>query len=83
MMKFLLLIALVLIVVWLVRGGSRIEVPKAPRTPVPPTPPQREDMLSCAQCGLHLPRGEALPGRGGVFCGEAHRSAYEQAHPSA
>jgi uncharacterized protein len=39
-------------------------------------------MLRCAQCGLHLPSAEALPGRGGVFCGEAHRSAYEQAHPA-
>jgi uncharacterized protein len=40
-------------------------------------------MLSCAHCGLHLPRDEALPGRGGVFCSEAHRSAYERAHPPA
>jgi uncharacterized protein len=38
-------------------------------------------MLACGLCGLHLPRDEALPGRGGVFCGEAHRRAYEQAHP--
>ena len=37
-------------------------------------------MLACAQCGVHLPRDEALPGRGGVFCGEAHRADYEQAH---
>jgi uncharacterized protein len=37
-------------------------------------------MLSCAQCGLHLPRDEALPGRGGMFCSAAHRSAYEAAH---
>ena len=82
MMKFLLLIALVLIVIWVMRDGPRIDVPKAPRAPAPPPPPAREDMVSCAHCGLHLPRGEALPGRGGVFCGEAHRSAYEQAHPA-
>jgi len=31
---------------------------------------------------VHLPQDEALPGRGGVFCGEAHRAAYEQQHPS-
>ncbi len=82
-MKFILLILVVLLVVWAMRAGrKRIDVPKAPPAPAPPAP-QREDMLSCAHCGLHLPRGEALPGRGGVFCGEAHRSAYEQAHPSA
>jgi uncharacterized protein len=40
-------------------------------------------MLSCAHCGVHLPRDEALPGRGGVFCDAAHRAAYEQAHPDA
>jgi uncharacterized protein len=40
-------------------------------------------MLACAQCGLHLPRGEALPGRGGVFCSEAHRAEHEKAHPPA
>jgi uncharacterized protein len=39
-------------------------------------------MLACAHCGVHLPRDEALPGRGGVFCGEAHRAAYEQQHPT-
>ena len=81
-MKFLLLIVLVLIVIWVMRSGPRIKVPKAP--PTPPVPPAKgeEMMLSCAQCGLHLPKGEALPGRGGVFCGEAHRRAYEQAHPA-
>jgi uncharacterized protein len=81
-MKFLLLIVLVLIVIWVMRGGPRIKVPKAPPNPsAPPQPKEEEMMLSCAQCGLHLPKGEALPGRGGVFCGEAHRRAYEQAHP--
>ena len=39
-------------------------------------------MLACAHCGVHLPRDEALPGRGGVFCGDAHRTAFEQAHPN-
>jgi uncharacterized protein len=38
-------------------------------------------MLACAHCGVHLPRDEALPGRGGVFCSEAHRAAFEQVHP--
>lgn len=39
-------------------------------------------MLECAQCGVHLPRDEALPGRGGVFCCEAHRAVYEKGHPA-
>lgn len=35
-----------------------------------------EDMVRCAHCGLHLPRGEAL-GSGAIwFCGGAHQSAH-------
>jgi len=48
--------------------------------PGPGAPSAREAMVSCAQCGLHLPSGEALPGRGGVFCSEGHRAAYEKEH---
>jgi uncharacterized protein len=77
-MKFVVLIVVVLIIVWLVRG-KRPQVP--PARPVEPAP--HEPMLACAQCGLHLPKGEALPGRGGVFCSESHRTAYERAHPPA
>lgn len=33
-----------------------------------------ERMVECAECGLHLPLSEALPGPGErFFCGEAHR----------
>ena len=38
-------------------------------------------MIACAYCGVHLPRDEALPGRGGVFCGDAHRAAFEKEQP--
>jgi uncharacterized protein len=80
-MKFLVLILVVLVVIWVMRAARRrIDVPKPPPPAAPPAPKQ-EEMLSCAMCGLHLPRDEALPGRGGVFCGEEHRSDYEKAHP--
>jgi uncharacterized protein len=81
-MKFLILIGVVLVVVWLMRG---LRKPKSPQPPQEPQQSQQEapkadvheEMLSCQQCGVHLPRSEALPGRGGVFCSEAHRSAFE------
>jgi uncharacterized protein len=77
-MKILRFLVAVVLLLWLLRKSTRRR---------PPAPPPRgpaaeaQPMLAFAQCGVHLPRDEALPGRGGVFCGEAHRSAYEQVHP--
>ena len=77
-MKFVLFVIALLVLLWLLRGaiGRRVRPPPAPGTAATPQP-----MLACLQCGVHLPRDEALPGRGGVFCGEAHRAAFEKAHP--
>ncbi|MEP7057063.1 MAG: PP0621 family protein [Caldimonas sp.] len=77
-MKLLLVLLAVGVLLWLLRGGLRGAQAPAPKPPVadPPRP-----MLACAQCGIHLPIDEALPGRGGVFCGAAHRAAFEAAHP--
>lgn len=77
-MKLVLLLIAVFALFWLLRASLRRHLP--PRTKTPP-PPVLQPMVGCTFCGLHLPRDEALPGRGGVFCGEAHRSAYEQQHP--
>lgn len=82
-MKYLLLIVIVLAVLFIARAArQRVANKPPPRAPDPAT--EDEPMLlACAQCGTHLPRGESLPGRGGVFCDEAHRAAYERAHPAA
>lgn len=82
-MKFVLLILAVLALLWLLRGSARRVRPPRPPGDAGARSGAPQPMLSCAQCGLHLPRDEALPGRGGVFCGEAHRAAYEKAHPPA
>ena len=78
-MKLLLLLIAVFVLLWMLRGSVRRS--RRPPNAGPSTPATPQSMLSCAQCGLHLPRDEALPGRGGVFCGAAHRAAFEQAHP--
>jgi uncharacterized protein len=78
-MKFFILILAVLALVWLVRG-ARGRVAPPPNTPMNETGKVPQPMVACQQCGMHLPRDEALPGRGGVFCGEAHRAAYEKQH---
>jgi uncharacterized protein len=76
LIRVLLLLAVVFAVVWLVRGGRRRG---ALRDAPPPPVPAQEEMVACSHCGLHLPRGEALPAAGGHFCSEAHRAAFEQA----
>lgn len=79
-MKFVLFVVALLALLWLIKGSVARRVP-----PPPPRdaarPPEPLPMVSCALCGLHLPRHDALPGRGGVFCGEAHRAEYERGHP--
>jgi len=75
-MKYLLLLAL-LALVFFVLGlkRSRPREPEA-RKP-PPAQPTPQSMLRCAECGMHLPADEALPGKGGVFCSAAHRNSHE------
>jgi uncharacterized protein len=73
-MKILLFLIAVVVLLWLLRG---VAVRRGPRGGAPPKSPQ--PMIACAYCGVHLPRDEALPGRGGVFCGDAHRAAFEEA----
>jgi uncharacterized protein len=77
-MKFLVIILVVALVLWLARSGRRA-VPRRDAQ-APDKPSALEEMVRCAQCGVHLPRSEALPGRGGLFCGPAHRAEHEREH---
>ncbi|VTU18434.1 hypothetical protein H6CHR_00980 [Variovorax sp. PBL-H6] len=79
-MKYLLVLAIILVAVWLWRKGRREELQSRtpPRPPAPPPdsigPPQA--MLRCAHCGLHLPASDALRGADGTaYCSAAHRRA--------
>lgn len=40
------------------------------------TPRATEDMVVCAQCGVHVPKSESVQGQGRNFCCAAHRDAY-------
>ena len=79
-MKLALLFVAILALVWLIRSAGRRRV-RPPDPAQPDQARQAQPMLACAMCGVHMPRDEALPGRGGVFCSEAHRAAFEQAPP--
>lgn len=45
-----------------------------PQARTQPAPPQ-EPMVQCAQCGVHLPQGEAIAYRGLHYCRRAHLPA--------
>lgn len=81
-MKLLIFVAAVFVLLWLLKRslGGRASPPPS-RSTQPEAGAKPQQIIACAQCGMHLPRDEALPGRGGVFCGDAHRAAYEKAHP--
>lgn len=76
MTRLLLLLAVAVgVILWWKHSqrGRRSEA----GTPPPAAPPAPETMLRCAECGLHLPASQALPGRGGSFCSAEHREAFE------
>ena len=78
-MKYLLVLVVVLVAIGLWRHNRRdapTDTPNSrPTRPPEPTPPT--DMVACAHCSVHVPRNEALPGRQGLYCSPAHRTARE------
>ena len=81
-MKYLILVVIVVAVLFLAKLGRRGgQGGGADAATKPTVAPEKQALLACAHCGVHLPVNESLPGRGGVFCDESHRSAFERAHP--
>jgi len=52
---------------WMQRAGRRGTVARDEAKPLP------QAMVSCAACGLHLPRQEALAAGERFYCCEEHR----------
>lgn len=73
-MKFLLLIALFFLAVWMLRK-IRPSRP-ASGTPAPRAP---ERMVRCEYCGVHLPVGESVVAGGRHYCTPAHRDEANRA----
>lgn len=69
-MKYLLLIAFVAIVWWVWKKRS-VQRPGM----APPTARDPEPMVTCAHCGVHLPRSDSVSEGGAHFCSDAHRLA--------
>lgn len=72
-MKYLLVLAvIVLVLLWLTRSRASASKARSDQAAAPRSP---EAMVSCAHCGVHLPRGDAVTGAQGLYCSEAHRLA--------
>ncbi len=67
--KFAVLVVLVLVVFWLVRRALL-----AKRQGPPPAAGATTDgeLVSCAHCGMHLPRAEARLAGDRVYCTDEH-----------
>ncbi|OGS98709.1 MAG: hypothetical protein A3F73_01540 [Gallionellales bacterium RIFCSPLOWO2_12_FULL_59_22] len=70
MSRLLMIIAIAAVVYLLIRSYRK----KTPQQDVATT----EDMVRCAQCGVHLPKGESIEAEGRFFCGAEHRDAYRK-----
>jgi uncharacterized protein len=66
--RFVLLVILVVVAIWAIRRAlgavNREEGPAKPAAP--------GELVSCARCGLHLPRAEAREAQGGLYCSDEH-----------
>jgi len=69
-MKYLVLLLIVLAVIWWIRQQRK------PSKPTPP-PSGTQTMLPCTHCGTHVPESDALRGKNGLYCSEAHRHTHE------
>lgn len=77
--KYLLLLAGVLVVYWMVRSSlrRRNRVERHNDAPSANTNNEAEKMVRCAQCGVHLPRGESLVVRGQFYCCAEHQRRHD------
>ncbi len=69
-MKYLLLIALVAVIWWVVKNRSGRPMQRPSKKSAAP-----EMMVTCAHCGVHLPQSDSVVEDGVHFCSEAHRQA--------
>jgi uncharacterized protein len=67
-MRFLLLVVLIVVAIWLVRRALR----SFNKPDIAERPPIQGDLVACARCGLNLPRTEAREAGGALYCSEEH-----------
>ena len=72
--RLLVLILLVVLAVWAIRRALR-----ASRAADQPEkrPIEQQDLVRCARCGVHLPRGEGITTQGHYYCSPEHQRAHQ------
>ncbi len=70
MSRLLLLIAIVAVVYLLIRSYRKGESQERKLAV--------DDMVRCAQCGVHVPKGESIQAGGQYFCCAEHRDAFRK-----
>jgi uncharacterized protein len=79
-MKYLLMIALAVGLLWWWRTFSRRSGSRTRQAPTgSPGKATPQDIVACRHCGLHLPGAEALQGRRGLYCSADHMQTEEGA----
>lgn len=80
-MKFLLVLLVVMVGVWIWRSNRADERAERAqgqrRRNQAPGSEASIAMLRCDQCGVHVPQGEVIAGRRGVYCSAEHRQQAE------
>ena len=77
-MKYLFILLVVLLVIWALKRGRVANKSKSTHTTEAQPP---SEMVTCAHCGIHLPKDEAVSGQKGLYCSTEHRSAAQDRNP--
>ena len=72
-MKYLLLIALFFVVLWLLRKAQAVRRAQTQS----PTAQAAESMVECALCGVNQPASESVLSKGRYYCSSAHQADAE------
>ena len=62
MSRLILIVVIIALVYWL------LTAPRRQQRQQEQSPKNAQDMVSCAQCGLHLPKSESVFAAGKYFC---------------
>lgn len=75
MAKFILLVLGLLLAYWILKIYRR----RVDRREQEGHAAGPEDMVRCAQCGVHLPRSESVTTQGSFYCSADHERAHRAA----